>query len=85
MPYLSNDQKELLGDKIPVTPGELNYVITQILIQYVEHQRLSYGIVSEALSACTEAAAEFRRRVLVPLEDRKIEQNGDVYPDWLAG
>ena len=44
---------------------------------------LSYATVAEALSACTEAAAEFRRRVLVPLENRKMSENGDVFPRWI--
>lgn len=88
MPYICKSRRETIRDgKVRdlqiETPGELNFAITELLIGYVEGRDVGYSTVAEALSACTEAAAEFRRRVLVPLEERKMSENGDVLPRWL--
>jgi hypothetical protein len=39
----------------------------------------SYQTFNDISGAMTEALAEFRRRIIVPYEDRKIKENGDVY------
>lgn len=85
MPYITKTDKDwLTKGEHPVAPGTLNYAITMLLIQYVQDQpKVTYAVVAEALSACTEAAAEFRRRVLVPLEEVKRAKNGDVFPSSL--
>ena len=64
-----------------VMGGELNYLITSLMIAAMEENKEcpTYGKVQEVIGAATEAAAEFRRRVLVPLELRKARTNGDLY------
>lgn len=64
----------------PRNSGELNYAITMLMHYYVTYMYgESYASISEALSACHEAEAEFRRRRLVPYEDKKIAENGDIF------
>jgi hypothetical protein len=82
MPYLTQKRRdELKASGGPQTPGELNYAITMLLIEYWYHNPLpgNYTRANDISGACTEALAEFRRRVIVPYELTKIEENGDVY------
>jgi hypothetical protein len=84
MPYVSQQRRDAMTHTLepkPDTPknaGELNYLITMLLIQYWrEHGR--YQSINDISGACTEALAEFRRRVVGKYEDQKIKENGDVY------
>ena len=90
MPYIPQEDRNRLvpfGDPpskgYPKHKGELNYVITQLMIEYVLDKGKSYQAISDAVAAANDAAAEFRRRVLDPYEDTCIERNGDVYEDIL--
>lgn len=85
MPYIKdiNGRKENLaasGELSPDTSGELNYVITGILLDYLENKGLSYSTCNDIVGALDNAKDEFRRRVQHPYEDMKIKENGDVYP-----
>jgi hypothetical protein len=63
--------------------GELNYVLTTVIIDYMLARGLSYQHINDvdgALSACSK---EFYRRVAVPYEEHKIKVNGDVYQSLL--
>ena len=82
MPYIKEEDKER-AEIFPATSGELNFAITCLMIDYLSQKGLSYTNASETLAQANEAAAEFRRRVLVPYEDKKIAENGDVYPEHL--
>ncbi len=89
MPYLKDTDRHRLDELLYFgtymeTPGHLNYAITLLMISYLERKDdLSYANIAETLAGGTEAVNEFRRRVLVPYEDKKIKENGDVYPDYL--
>lgn len=80
MPYIA-DKREDLRRKldVPSNCGELNYVITDTLIEYIETKGLSYQTINDILGALDGASKEFYRRVAEPYEDEKIKQNGDVY------
>ena len=65
-----------------VTPGELSYLITRLLIRYLEdngYDGLDYRLLNDVCGALTEAKAEFERRIVGPYEDKKMAENGDVY------
>lgn len=62
-----------------VTPGELNYQITALILTYLDHKGLSYTAINDIVGALDGAKAEFQRRIVAPYEDRKIADNGDVY------
>ena len=90
MPYVSQDVRDkyagalselfdMLGYKTPLTPGELNYVITEVILLYLKQKGLSYTICNEVLGVLDAVAREFYRRKVAPYEDEKIVQNGDVY------
>lgn len=80
MPYIPQDAREDAAVE-PVTPGELNYAVTRLVAEYVEQQGLNYAVINDVVGALEGAKLEFYRRVAAPYEDRKIEQNGDVYPN----
>ncbi len=88
MPYLKDADQHSLDELAYFgvhmdTPGHLNYAITLLMISYLDRKGLSYANIAETLAGGTEAVNEFRRRVLVPYEDKKIKENGDVYPDYI--
>ena len=81
MPYITKFQRPDLDScsRLPVTPGELNYVITRYLTGYCTTQGLSYQTINDVLGALEGAKQEFYRRVAVPYEDAKKAENGDVF------
>jgi len=60
-------------------PGELNYLITKIIKGYLDKQTVKYTTLNEIVGVLECVKAEFQRRVVGPYEDRKTEENGDVY------
>lgn len=82
MPYVKQDTRDLLDHGYPPqTPGELNYNVTRLVVNYVNNHGLSYATINEIVGALEGAKLEFYRRVAAPYEDTKITENGDVYPD----
>jgi hypothetical protein len=81
MPYIEQSKRiEILHGNLPVTPGELNYAISDLLRCYYGNQaRINYQILNDILGALEGAKLEFYRRVVVPYEDKKIKENGDIY------
>lgn len=80
MPYIEQAARERLAITCsPRNEGELNYLITLLMQRYVAAGPLSYATLAQAHGAAGLAAAEFYRRRIAPYEDRKIDQNGDVY------
>jgi hypothetical protein len=68
----------LLG-KAMTNSGELNYILTRLLYEYYKSNGGRYTQVNDILGALEGAKLEFYRRVAAPYEDKKIEENGDVY------
>lgn len=86
MPYVKQERRDAMAHTLepkPDTPknaGELNYAITMLLIQYWRQPgAANYQRINDISGACTEALAEFRRRIVGKYEDIKIAENGDVY------
>lgn len=77
MPYIKQTRR--ISCTNPNTPGELNYLITCLLLDYCEKHGQSYSTYNDCLGALTGAQLEFYRRVVAPYEDKKIKENGDVY------
>ena len=81
MPYIKSDKRPQLDNVVKLmivsdinTPGNLNYVLFR-LARYIPP---SYTNYRNFLGELHEAAEEIRRRMLVPYEEEKIEENGDV-------
>ena len=88
MPYIKervwiDERLELLLDDIThgkITPGEVNYMITEILLAWVDSQDIkNYATLNAAIGILESAKLEFYRREVVPYEDEKRKENGDVY------
>lgn len=80
MPYIpAHHRKDAL--RYPITPGDLNFAITKLLIKYVRHNdgKISYQLINDCLGALEGAKLEFQRRIVADYEDKAIERNGDVY------
>ena len=67
------------------TAGELNFQISDLIGSYLTANGLSYQTINDCLGALDGAGKEFYARVARPYEDKKIELNGDVYPQTLLG
>lgn len=82
MPYITKVARQTVDAHGPTTPGELNYAITRLLVGYVMHADVpdghTYMTLNDVLGALEGAKLEFYRRVIVPYEERKMEENGDV-------
>lgn len=90
MPYIPIERRRELdaerdsnpyatGDR-PKTAGELNYVLTETIIGYLEDGlETGYREINEVVGVLECCKLELYRRVAVPYEDRKIVENGDVY------
>lgn len=82
MPYIKEQRRVDLikSGHDMATAGELNFIITRILNRYVEQRGTSYQTFNDIVGALEGAKLEFYRRVVVPYEDAKKLENGDVYP-----
>ena len=60
------------------TAGELNYVITSLLHNYLDKKKLCYQTLNEIQGVMSCATFEFNRKVISPYEDKKIKENGNV-------
>lgn len=82
MPYIAQRDRanidRWLGLLRPKTVGELNYVITRILLAFLP-KNPSYSDFNGIMGVLESAKIEFYRRAVAPYEDNKREDNGDVY------
>jgi len=82
MPYIKQVNREKfeafftsLGI-VNLAPGELNYVMTRLLLLT---NPISYGDYNKLIGVLECCKLEFYRRAVANYEDEKIVQNGDVY------
>lgn len=87
MPYIKKtDRLGLDLDEIPYpqNAGELNYVISRQINQYIQSEGLSYSTINECIGVLECAKLELYRRIAIPYENQKILDNGDVYDESLT-
>ena len=59
--------------------GLANYAITRVLLQSLRPEcGWSYSSLSSARAVFLDALLEFDRRLMIPYENKKIKENGDV-------
>lgn len=82
MPYVKQERRPELDkvvksmiDANVVADGDLNYILFKFCRYNVKE---SYNSYKNYIGELHEAAAEIRRRILAPYEDKKIEENQDV-------
>lgn len=80
MPYIKQEQrKELKYLAYPTDAGEINYLISHILDGYLVAFGVNYRNINTLIGVLECAKLELYRRIAVPYEDKKKEENGDVY------
>lgn len=78
MPYIDPKYRKI-AETQAMSSGELNYAITKLIASYLERNGLNYSKINDVLGALTGAQLEFYRRIVVPYENAKMAENGDVY------
>ena len=58
--------------------GDLAYMITKMLLAFY-HNNMCYATGAALAGMLSDTRQEFYRKVMVPLEDKKIQENGDVF------
>lgn len=85
MPYIDKRRREelLITRRFPPkTSGGLNFVITDIINRFLVSEGLNYDNINLVIGVLECAKLELYRRVVAPHEDKKMEENGDVYFPW---
>ena len=83
MPYILREQR-FHADPMVYPPhldtsGKLNFAITKLCEEYRNMMGDSYCTWNTIIGALECAKLEYARRVVAPYEDRKCDENGDVY------
>jgi hypothetical protein len=81
MPYVTQEKRDsfLRGEGIMETPGDLNFVLTKVCLEYLELNNQNYQTYNDIIGALECCKLEMYRRSVAPYEDTKIASNGDVY------
>lgn len=81
MPYIDEVRRaKILEFKDPPSnAGELNFLITHVVWNYITLKGMKYQHFNDAMGALEGAKLELYRRKIAPYEDMKKETNGDVY------
>ena len=88
MPYIKKELRDcfrnMFNELINInSPGELNYLFTCIILEYMSAgsagAEQNYQAINDVLGALEGAKLEFHRRIVVPYEEKKLEENGDVF------
>lgn len=84
MPYIIPEERPLFDDHIIsledglITEGELNYVISSIVHNWIQRKPLSYSRLNSAIGVLDCAKMELYRQIAAPYEDKKKDENGSV-------
>jgi len=78
MPYIREEFRKI-ANTIPIDAGELNYKLTNVILDYLSRNGNKYNVMNEIVGVLEQVKDEFQRRIIHPYEDKKINENGDVY------
>ena len=91
MPYIKHEIRkkldpliESLANRIGAEPddftGILNYVITTLVLKIIQNRytNIKYWMIASITGVFKNVSDEFYRRVVIPYEDKKIQENGDI-------
>lgn len=79
MPYIDEAGKHQVKHDGATSSGELNYAITRLCNNYLFDKGLRYATLNEIVGVLECAKLEFYRRMAAGYEDKKKDENGDVY------
>lgn len=85
MPYIKQtDRNSLCQDPIPLSvfrpkvTGELNYILSRMIHQYITDHGLCYACINEVVGVLECVKLELYRQIAAPYEDIKKAENGPV-------
>ena len=81
MPYINGDTRRAdlaIEFETPENVGELNFVLTTIVLKYLKEQKLSYTSLNGVMGVLDCMKFELFGRLLSHLETMKLVQNGDL-------
>lgn len=88
MPYIDNHlgRRQEIQDTVFLSldeKGELNFLICDIVQTYLasRQHRPNYNMLSDVAGVLADVQHEFRRCVMDPYEEKKRQENGDVW--WI--
>lgn len=87
MPYIAPKERKHVEGSIETliknihSAGTLNYIITRLCSGYLAgNQVIGYTQMNEVVGVLECAKLEFNRRPVSTYENKKMKENGDVYP-----
>ncbi len=87
MPYIIKDRRDRLSalpGYHPEDAGELTYILTTICKNYLDARETKYHHFNTVIGALECCKLELYRRKIVPYENKKILENGDVYDQGVS-
>ena len=82
MPYIQTSHRKYLAQGgLPTGVGELNYLVTMAVWEWVKRNGISYATINNAIGVLECAKLELYRRIASPYENKKLNENGDVYAE----
>jgi hypothetical protein len=80
MPYIEKGIRDSLAEgRVPTNPGELNYMISQLIKGYILMNGVSYTTLNAVAGVLSCLSMEVYRRITAPYEQKKLEESGDVF------
>jgi hypothetical protein len=80
VPYIAKGIRASLAEgRVPIKPGELNYLMSQLIKGYLAMNGISYTSLNAVVGVLDCLKMEVYRRLAVPYEDEKARTNGDVF------
>lgn len=73
-----NELAKVMIDGVSLTPGDLNYLVTNLCNFYMKRKGVSYTHYNDVIGVLECAKLEFYRRKIIPYEILKIKENGNV-------
>jgi len=85
MPYIDQSSRdgfvevgEAMENAEIHTPGELNYICTLAIREFMRDKKFCYATLNEAIGALECCKLELYRRLASPYEDECVKKNGDI-------
>jgi len=84
MPYITQGKRNRIDpyleqiNEIIYEKGELTYCLYKLCSLYLKTRRISYETLSTTMSCLEDAKLEWHRKRMIPYEDKKIRENGDI-------
>ena len=80
MPYIEQGIRQSLEQgRVPTKPGELNYLMSQLIKGFIVMNGVSYTTLNAVAGVLSCLSMEVYRRITSRYEDDKRSANGDVW------